>query len=568
MKDKIKNFFKSNTAKLEKNDYIILFVIVLLYSLLSFYKLGSLTNPETFVVDTKGLSKEIVLKVSGDSKHVTNMRYFNGIKPGSYKILGSSDNKNYRVIGSTDKEAYVFGWYDVHITDNNNLKYIKLVVDTSEASLGEIKLDGGVTLISTDSYSEKLIDEQDTVPTEISYYNSTYFDEVYFARTAYEYANEMPAYEWVHPPFGKLVQSIPIRIMGMNPFSYRLVGNIAGILLIVVMYAFGKALFKNRGYAVFAALLMALDGFHFAQTRMGTIDSQLVLYILTSYFFMYRYLSMAKDDSIKKKIFNLILSGIFISFAISTKWTGLFAGFGLFILFIGHFYYTFLRKKKELTQKNKKDIKKIFYTCVSVFIVIPILMYVMCYFSNPNINIFKVDSFNSLFDVTNQVYKYHSTLTATHPYSSDWYTWPASLKPVWLYTSSVVDGSRGTISAVGNIVVWWSSFIGILSCIYFSVKKDKRAITLLIGFLCLFVPYMQIGRCMFLYHYFPALPFAMLGLTLLIQKITNKFNKKWIPWLFIILALIWFIIYYPIVSGLPISDSLIKSLRFFPEWYF
>lgn len=567
MKNNIKNFFKSDSRNMEKNDYIILFVIIFLYGILSFFKLGSFTNPETFITDTTHDKHEIVLKVSGNSKLVTKMRYFNGIKPGSYKILGSSDNKNYRVIGQTDKDAYVFGWYDVQLTDNEDLKYIKLVLDTEEASLGEIKLDGGVTLISTDDYSELLVDEQDTVPEEISYYNSTYFDEVYFARTAYEYANDLPAYEWVHPPLGKLVQSIPIRIMGMNPFSYRLVGNIAGILLVLVMYVFSKKLFKSRIYAIFASLLMALDGFHFAQTRMGTVDSQLVLYILTSYYFMYSYLVIPKDSKIKKKIINLSLSGLFISLAISTKWTGLFAGLGLFIIFMGHFYYTYL-KKKELTSKDKKDIKKLFYTCVSVFILLPIFIYVTCYFSNPEVSIFRVDCFKNLFEVTNQIYNYHSKLTAAHPYSSNWYTWPFSLKPVWLYSSDTINNMRGTISAVGNIVIWWSSFVGILSCVYFALKKDKRAIVLLIGYLTLFIPYMKIGRCMFLYHYFPALPFAMLSLTLLMKKIVDRFKVKWLPWVFLLLALIWFIIYYPIVSGLPISVELIEKLRLLTDWHF
>ena len=59
----------------------------------------------------------------------------------------------------------------------------------------------------------------------------------------------------------------------MAPFYWRLMGNIAGIIMIIVMYLFGKEMFKKRKYALIAALLMTFDTFHFAQTRMGTIDS-------------------------------------------------------------------------------------------------------------------------------------------------------------------------------------------------------------------------------------------------------------------------------------------------------
>ena len=50
-----------------------------------------------------------------------------------------------------------------------------------------------------------LTDEQKTIPQKISYMNSSYFDEIYFARTAYEYVNGIDTYEWTHPPLGKLI---------------------------------------------------------------------------------------------------------------------------------------------------------------------------------------------------------------------------------------------------------------------------------------------------------------------------------------------------------------------------
>ena len=102
----------------------------------------------------------------------------------------------------------------------------------------------------------------------------------------------------------------------MAPFYYRFMGNIAGILMIPIMYLLGKELFKKRKYAIASSLLILLDNFHFAQTRMGTVDSYLVLFIMLSFYFMFRFINN-KNTNI-----NLLLSGLFIGLAISVKWTG------------------------------------------------------------------------------------------------------------------------------------------------------------------------------------------------------------------------------------------------------
>ena len=55
------------------------------------------------------------------------------------------------------------------------------------------------------SEPEALIDEPDTLEGEPGWYNSTYFDEIYHARTAYEHLQGTRPYETTHPPLGKLL---------------------------------------------------------------------------------------------------------------------------------------------------------------------------------------------------------------------------------------------------------------------------------------------------------------------------------------------------------------------------
>ena len=106
---------------------------------------------------------------------------------------------------------------------------------------------------------EYLFDEQDTVPISRTYMNGTYFDEVYFPRTAYEHIHGLKIYETTHPPMGKNFIALGIKIFGMNPFGWRFMGTLAGVLLVPIMYLFALKLFKKRFYAFIAAFLIMFD---------------------------------------------------------------------------------------------------------------------------------------------------------------------------------------------------------------------------------------------------------------------------------------------------------------------
>lgn len=74
-------------------------------------------------------------------------------------------------------------------------------------------------------------------------------------------------------PLGKVIMSLGIAIFGMVPFGWRVMGALAGILMLPAMYLLGKQLTKKSSFAFAAALMLALDCQHFTQTRIATIDS-------------------------------------------------------------------------------------------------------------------------------------------------------------------------------------------------------------------------------------------------------------------------------------------------------
>ena len=228
----------------------------------------------------------------------------------------------------------------------------------------------------TQNRPENLFDEQEKAVQISNYTNSTYFDEIYHVRTAYEYLQGFSPYETTHPPLGKILISVGIMLFGLNPFGWRFMGVVCGILLVPFMYLFGKKLFGRKLFAVFASLLMAFDFMHFTQSRIGTVDTFVTLFVVLSYFFMFCfYRQYIKRD--KKAFLWLLLSGICFGLGAATKWNFLYCGIGLAVFF---FYTVYLVwKKRKAERANYKPLAKVIVSAAVFFVIIPALLYYVSY---------------------------------------------------------------------------------------------------------------------------------------------------------------------------------------------
>ncbi len=560
----IKSWLRDNSRKLGKVDWLIIGIMVVVYSIISFINLGSFTNPQTFLeFQYSGEEASFTL---AEAKEISHIRMYSGPEVGSYDIFISSDGNNYEQ-ATTVTQNSVFAWNDFQI--DKSFQYLKIISKNEGSYVGEIQLydnyGNKVELTAESETAKLLIDEKDTVPATISYLNSTYFDEIYFARSAYEYIHGIPTVEWVHPPLGKLIMAIPVLLFGMSTFAYRLMGNIAGILMIPVIYSLAKNIFKNRKWAILAGLLMMFDCFHFAQTRMGTVDSFLVLFIMLSALFMYKYIVLENDAKLKTKLGNLFLSGLFIGCAIATKWTGLYAGLALAIVFFANMIYRNVGKHKE----KDKDLGKIILACFVFFVGIPLLIYVLSYLLFPVVYPGKVEGISGLIKQTQDMYTYHSTLEATHPFTSEWYTWPAMIKPVWYYVGYFGGDMKGTIVGIGNPAIWWFGIIASIFVLIMALLRRKREDWFILVFiLATWLPYVFIGRIMFMYHYFPTLPFIMLAIVALIKFITEKIRNNSVYLFYVGVVILLFTYFYPVISGMITSDKYIETIRWLSTWYF
>jgi len=365
-----------------------------------------------------------------------------------------------------------------------------------------------------------------------------YFDEVYHAFTAqvmlqgdpkaWEWWNTPPegyAYEWTHPPLAKLGMAAGMAVLGENATGWRVPGVIVGVLSIFLIYKIVLVLFKNETAALLSAALYSLDGMGLVMSRIGMNDMYLVFFILLS---IYLYLK-------NKYLFSALTFGA----AAASKWS---AAWAVPIFLLMHF-----------------KLGKKFTWGYIWFLVLPPLVYLASY-----IPMFTTGHDLEIFTgVQKQMWWYHTGLDAEHPFTSMWYTWPLMLRPVWVYTSGLVEGMISNIYIQGNPVILWSGLASVAAAIYLIIKTRSSALLILVfSYIVFFIPWAASPRIMFFYHYFPSVPFLTMILGVVLTKINN--NKLTIGLLTV--ALVVFIYFYPNWAGLNVSKELSDSYHWFRTW--
>lgn len=322
---------KEGSRKLNKLDYLVLSILVVVYSLFAFLNLGTTNFPtkvyygDTGSVITLDFGKEVEIAKAWINPNISE----------STLALTADDGSSveYEVIFDN-----MFRWHSADVALKTRTLQISTVSTKGNygTRINEIAFFDAVgnrLQVSEVGGNSGVVDEQDTVPQAPSYFNGMYFDELYHARTAYENINNMYNYEWTHPPLGKLLIAVGIEIFGMTPFGWRFMGALFGVGMLPLLYLFAKRIFKRTDFALIVAALFAFDCMHFTQTRIATIDTFGVFFILLMYFFMYEHITMEHDNKpYWKTLIPLVLCGLAFGFGIAAKWIGFYAAAGLAVL--------------------------------------------------------------------------------------------------------------------------------------------------------------------------------------------------------------------------------------------
>ena len=562
----------------KKKDFLVCSALVLIFAAYAFANLGNMESPQS---GFEGTGREETVIDFGETVGMERFQFMAGNHYGQLIGLEFSYDGEHWSRRYTFETVAVFAWHSHDFPVRT--RFVRLITrQMSMLEMGFRDADGNLLPIAhVEGVAIALFDEQHLVPVRrLDHMHSTYFDEIYYPRTAYEFIHSLDVYEWTHPPLGKVIISWGIQLFGMTPFGWRFMNVMSGILALIPLYFLAKNLFKSSFWAGFATFIFAFDFMHFVQSRIATLDSFVLLFIIAMYYFMYKYTQTNFfKDGLAKTLVPLFLSGLFMAFAIATKWSGGFGAIGIAVVFFVAIIKRYL-EYRAYPETNKGFYKNAGITlvcCVGFFIAIPAVIYILSYIPfyatgslYPEMGFFAAIVQNQV-DMVN----FHLHLDATHRFSSYWWEWIINWRPMLFFDYLPAEGITQNISTFGNPAVWWGGIPALVYTLHRAFKKDFRAVFLMLGYLSLFVPWLFASRLAFIYYYYPNVLFLALMIAYSIKEAEIieriRLSKKIIACAFAGITFALFLMFYPVISGVPISTSYVETFLRWPfmkEWVF
>lgn len=530
--------------------------LTLIVAVVSFAYLGSMKAPQN-PVDATDSTATIDFTPQQDAVEIW---VYPGISTGgSLRITDAAGNELYQKELSY---ATPFCWTKTAITAPAGQT---LTATIENAQMFELALRDATGALVPVTGGDALFDEQSEVPDTISQLNSMYFDEIYHGRTGYEMLHRMTAYETTHPPLGKDFIMLGIAIFGMTAFGWRCAGTLFGVMLVPLMWCFARRLTHKRWAGAMAGALIAAGFMRFSQSRIATIDIYGTFFILLGAYFMVWYCQSVLQNGVDGSLLPMALGGVAFGLGCASKWTGIYAGAGLAVLYLGVLYARWKQKQPGFW----KEFRMAAVGGVAFYIVVPFLIYLASYlpywWKDPTFGL------RDWWDCQTYMYWYHSTLKATHPFESRWYTWLLDLRPVWYYKNSYLEaGLQGSIAGFYNPVICWAGLFCILLLLWrqVSARGTAKGAGVLILYASQLLSWMLVSRCTFMYHYFPSSVFALTAVVLVLTQMKRQDRAKKIGAGLCIAALVCFAWFYPVLSGLPVPTLWAQSTKILPSYGF
>jgi dolichyl-phosphate-mannose--protein O-mannosyl transferase len=409
------------------------------------------------------------------------------------------------------------------------------------------------------------------------------FDETYYAKDGCWYVNASEALceraadaPEVHPPLGKWLIGVGIRLFGFDSFGWRISAAVAGTATVALLYLLARRLFRSTVAASLASGLLAFDFLHFVQSRTSMLDIFVPLFGVAGFYFLVldrdRLLTEGPGVGRWRDRPWRLAAGASLGAAVATKWSGgllLLAGLVLTIA-----WEMAARGDMPLGTRLTSVFRTESRSILVFLVIVPFLVYALSYggrvggswTSAP----WKQGSVTRTFwDHHIYMLNFHQDLTSTHSYQSPSWSWLLLKRPVSYYFCSdstsppcpapAQPGDYGEVFATGNPFVWWTSVLALLLVAYRWLRTRNYSGpegVILGGFVMSYIPWLILDRpAVFIFYLLPTVPFMCLALAYVATKIGRSWEAVAAVALFSVATLGVFGFYYPLLVGKPIPQE-------------
>ena len=389
------------------------------------------------------------------------------------------------------------------------------------------------------------------------------FDEIYYAKNAnslitngVELNSANQAEFVVHPPLGKWLIGIGIKLFGNNEFGWRISAAIIGTASIILIYLVALKLFDSILLASLASAFLALDGLNLVMSRVALLDIFLMFFVLLAAYFLLSN--------------QYWLSAISIGAATGVKWSGAYL-IPVFLLISINFVRSGLIKQLVIR--------------FTQFILTPILIYLTTWlgwiftdkgwdrnWAQSQSDSLIPDLVRNLWHYHSEILNFHTGLNDKHSYSANPWSWLILGRPTSFYyqtpTNCGATSCAQEILAIGTPLLWWAATISLAVTFGFWLKqRDQISSFILTGVAVTYLPWFFFqNRTMFSFYAVTISPFLILALVYMISKLMQSGVKRELIYIFVFVIFINFIYFLPIFTGLEIPYVAWLNRMWLPSW--
>jgi dolichyl-phosphate-mannose-protein mannosyltransferase len=447
------------------------------------------------------------------------------------------------------------------------------------------------------------------------------FDEKHYAPQAWqmlfnEGLEDNPGFGLVvHPPMGKMLIALGEAIFGYNGLGWRFSGAVAGVVLVVLVARTARRLSRSTFVGGIAGLLIIGDGVTFVTSRTALLDGFLTVFVFAAFAAL-----IVDRDQVRARMHVAFIqgriaetrwgprlgvrwwrfgAGVLLGMAFATKWSGLY--FVVFLVGLSLAFDVAARRQYQVPRPwagvLRRDTLPTFWAMVIIPFAVYMASYAPWFASETGVNRYEVgrsigpggffpDAIRSLWHYTYGVYNFHAGLTNAagnyHPWESKPWTWPMSLRPV-LYAIDQNNvpgcGDQTCVKAVmlvGTPALWWVAVPVLLFALWrAAVKHDWRYACVLVGYCAGWLPWFaDIGRQMYFFYAAPMAPFLVIMIAMIIgdmlyqpgQSQERRTLGLLVASFYVALVIANFTWLFPILTGIPISQSTWNMEIWLPSW--
>src|SRR6266545_3700746 len=377
----------------------------------------------------------------------------------------------------------------------------------------------------------------------------------------------------VHPPLGKMMIAAGEGIFGLTPFGWRFAAAVVGSLAVLMLARIARRLTRST---LLGCLVVDRD---VTRAKLAASVGEP---------------ADGPGPGLGVRWWR-VLAGVCLGLACASKWDGIWYVVAFAALCVA--WDIGARRATGFRQYGRGAITDAGWLVVSMAVV-PLTTYIVSwsgwfasnlgwdrnYAAQHGVKTPVISALYSLWEYHREMWHFHVTLHAHHPYQSQPWTWLVMSRPVAFYYTSPSAGHGGChvahcsqeVLAIGTPAIWWASIAALTAlAVWWLVHRDWRAGAVLIGVAAGWLPWFAFpDRTKIFFYAVSFEPYLILAITLCLGLIIGSARSSplrrgvgaAVVGGYLLVVVLNFFYLYPILAAKVIPYSGWHARMWFARW--